>query len=548
MKIAVFQFSPIVGALTYNTDKLLSAINKAQANGCDLFICPELSLSGYPPEDLLLRDDCVLQIEQLLEKFLALRDITIILPLPWYLAHKIYNSVFVIHNGQIITRYTKANLPNYGVFDDKRYFSVLPATHTTATLTSAKEYDTSGIFTCAGHKLGVIICEDVWNTAPAYLRNVDIDLLCVVNASPYEEHKHNHRLLAAKARASEVNAAILYVNCVGGQDELVYDGASFLIQKSGEVSYQAVAFSETLDYIHYDNTLLTKIEPIHNYPQLIAANYAALVMAIRDYVTRNNFKQVVIGLSGGVDSALVLALAVDALGADNVIALMLPTIYTSEMSLEDAREIAKRLGIRQYQQIDIMSLVDCFNQALAPIFTGLASDTTEENLQARIRGTLLMAIANKFNALLLATGNKSEMATGYATLYGDMAGGFAPLKDVLKTMVYELCNWRNRETEVIPARIITRAPSAELKANQTDQDSLPEYAVLDQIIIALVHENHSTAELIASGKFDKDTVRKVARLIKISEHKRQQSAPGPKITKRAFSKEWRYPITSGYEF
>ena len=538
MKIAVFQFSPIVGALTYNSDRLLSAIKEAQANHCDLFVCPELCLTGYPPEDLLLRADFASRIQDLIKPIFKISNLTIMLPLPYYEAGKIYNSVLVIRDGIVITRYDKMVLPNYGVFDDKRYFEA-----------GSK----AGVFECANYKIGIIICEDMWLTAPAMLaKEHGVDLLCVVNASPYEEGKYHQRLASARQRVAQTDAALLYVNCVGGQDELVYDGGSFLLNEVGEVCYQATAFEAALDYISYTKKCNSSkggnlVNLVADYPSYLEANYAALVLAVRDYVTRNKFTQVVIGLSGGVDSALVLAIAVDALGADKVIAVMMPSVYTNKISIEDAREITKRFGVTCYHELDIMPAFNQFNTSLSDIFSGRAIDTTEENLQARIRGTLLMAIANKFNALVLTTGNKSEMATGYATLYGDMAGGFAVLKDLLKTMVYALCNWRNRLCEVIPNRIITRAPSAELRANQIDQDSLPDYETLDQIIIELVDNNQSSSAIIASGRFTKEQVLKVAHLIKINEHKRQQAAVGPKITPRSFAKDWRYPITSGYE-
>jgi len=476
MKIATYQFNPTIGDLVANTDKILHSVLESKANGCDLFLVPELAMCGYPPEDLLLREDFHHQIEFQLKRFLLIDGITLVITAPYKEKNICFNSAFVIKNAQVIKRYDKHSLPNYGVFDDKRYFSAgsMPC-----------------VFECAGTQVGVVICEDMWDEYPIMqAKSEGAELICVLNASPFSEYKYEERLKIARQRVSESQLPILYVNAIGGN---------------------------------------------------------ALVLSLKDYVTKNAFKGIVLGLSGGIDSALTLAIAVDALGASNVVAVMMPSIYTADISVIDAQDMVKRLQISNYHEVEINPIFSQFDKQLAPIFSGMPNDLTEENLQARIRGTLLMAISNKFGYLVLTTGNKSEVAMGYATLYGDMAGGFAPLKDVLKTLVYRLSKWRNTLSEVIPERIITRAPSAELRANQTDQDSLPDYDVLDKIIKYLVEGNLSSEDIIARG-LDAVDVKKVARLLKLNEYKRRQSAVGPKITLVSFAKDWRYPITHRFNF
>jgi NAD+ synthase (glutamine-hydrolysing) len=532
MKIATYQFNPTIGDLVANTDKILHSVLESKANGCDLFLVPELAMCGYPPEDLLLREDFHHQIEFQLKRFLLIDGITLVITAPYKEKNICFNSAFVIKNAQVIKRYDKHSLPNYGVFDDKRYFSAgsMPC-----------------VFECAGTQVGVVICEDMWNAYPIMqAKSEGAELICVLNASPFSEYKYEERLKIARQRVSESQLPILYVNAIGGQDEIIYDGASFALNKNGGLVQQLSSFKEELAYSKYTNQQLIS-ESIIKYPEYEERIYNALVLSLKDYVTKNAFKGIVLGLSGGIDSALTLAIAVDALGASNVVAVMMPSVYTADISVIDAQDMVKRLQISNYHEVEINPIFSQFDKQLAPIFSGMPNDLTEENLQARIRGTLLMAISNKFGYLVLTTGNKSEVAMGYATLYGDMAGGFAPLKDVLKTLVYRLSKWRNTLSEVIPERIIARAPSAELRANQTDQDSLPDYDVLDKIIKYLVEGNLSSEDIIARG-LDAVDVKKVARLLKLNEYKRRQSAVGPKVTLVSFAKDWRYPITHRFNF
>jgi NAD+ synthase (glutamine-hydrolysing) len=513
-----------------NTDRLESAILNAKANGANLFITSELSICGYPPEDLLFRSDFYVEASRMLQRLQAIHGITMLIGCPYRQNEINYNSVFVLSDGQIKARYDKQCLPNYGVFDELRYF-------------------TSGnkplVVEVENTKIGIMICEDMWHREPALLCS-GADILCVLNASPFTRNKHQERLGLARMRCAENKLPLIYVNQFGGQDELIFDGASFALNAGGAVTMQLRAYEEKLAYLEYNvagNLSSTEVNP---YPDEIASIYNALVVGVRDYINKNGFKGAVLGLSGGIDSALTLAIAVDALGVDRVMAVMMPSKYTADISVTDSRDMIKRLGVR-YEEIAISPIFNQFQVGLKDIFSGLAEDTTEENLQARTRGTLLMAISNKLGFLVLTTGNKSEMTTGYATLYGDMAGGFAVLKDVLKTDVYRLSNYRNIISQVIPQRIITRPPSAELRDNQTDQDSLPDYAILDKIINQMVECGESSASLIEAG-FDVDAVNQVARLLKINEYKRRQAAVGPKISKVAYAKDWRYPITNGFKF
>ncbi len=465
----------------------------------------------------------------MLECFKRIHGITMLIGCPYNENGLIYNSVFAILDGEIIGRYDKQCLPNYGVFDEKRYFT--PGTKPL-------------ILQIQNTKVGVIICEDMWHKSPSLLYK-DVDLLCVLNASPFERNKHHERLILAAQRVEDIGIPLIYVNQNGGQDELIFDGASFAINPNGAIAMQLPAFEEKLSYLEYNGTNLSSGE-IVNYPNDIESIYQALVLGVSDYINKNGFEGVVLGLSGGIDSALTLAIAVDALGHDRVMAIMMPSKYTADISIDDSREMVKRLQVR-YEEIVISPVFEQFQNSLQGIFSGYKSDTTEENLQARIRGTLLMAVSNKLGFLVLTTGNKSEMTTGYATLYGDMAGGYAVLKDVLKTDVYRLSNYRNSISEVIPKRIITRAPSAELRENQTDQDALPDYATLDAIIHKMVECGVSSRDIVISG-FEESTVSKVANLLKVNEYKRRQAAIGPKVSKVSYSKDWRYPITNKFKF
>lgn len=531
IKIAIHQFNPTVGAISANVDQLIQSINQAAKNGCHLFVSSELAICGYPPEDLLFRSDFYTECQQQLQRFKSIANITMLIGCPYTENGLSYNSVFAISDGEITARYDKQLLPNYGVFDEKRYFSAGNKTL---------------VIECNRIKIGVIICEDVWQEMPAKkCMDAGADLICVLNASPYEVSKHKQRLNTLRLRVGETKLPFIYVNQWGGQDELVFDGASFAINPDQGI-IQFSAFSDAISEVEYLNNKLVCSDMILAYPEKISAIYTALVVGVRDYINKNGFKGALLGLSGGIDSALTLAIAVDALGANRVMAVMMPSQYTAAISVIDSREMIKRLGVR-YEEIEINPIFKQFEAGLEPIFNGLTNDTTEENLQARTRGTLLMAISNKLGYLVLTTGNKSEMTTGYATLYGDMAGGFAVLKDVLKTTVYELSRWRNTVSDIIPKRIITRPPSAELRDNQMDQDSLPDYAVLDQIIDLMVEDKLSSSDILAKG-FALEDVTKVARLLKMNEYKRRQAAVGPKISQSAYAKDWRYPITNGFKF
>ena len=534
IKFAIFQFNPIVGDLDYNTQQLRLAILEAKDAGADIFISSELAICGYPPEDLVFRPSFQKQAMAKLDEFLAISGITMLIGNLYAVKDTCFNSVFIIRDGQIEARHDKLMLPNYSVFDEYRYFT--PGSK-------------PAVFTCNGVRIGVLLCEDMWCKRPSLeLKNQGANIICVVNASPFHIGKYQERIDIASNRTSDTDLPLIYVNQVGGQDDLVFDGGSFVMDCHSNLVMQLPAFKQQLVSIDFsDNAFLPSSQLNYRYSSDLESVYQALVLAVKDYVNKNNFKGIVLGLSGGVDSALVLTIAVDALGADKVMAVMMPSQYTADISRHDARELAKNLDINNYQEIAIDPVFEKFNTTLQPIFKDLVPDTTEENLQARTRGTLLMAISNKLGYLVLTTGNKSEMATGYATLYGDMAGGFAVLKDVPKTLVYELCNWRNQQSNVIPTRIITRPPSAELRENQTDQDSLPEYHILDAVIGLLLEEHLSSDDVIARG-FDANIVKKIAKFIKINEHKRSQAAIGPKITSLGFTKDWRYPITNHFNF
>ncbi|MBD8897944.1 NAD+ synthase [Rhodanobacter sp. DHG33] len=536
LRLALAQHDFPVGAVARNAAKVRELMGEARNGGADLLVCPELTLSGYPPEDLLLRPSFLAACQQELDALAEATDgLAALVGFP-HSEGEVYNAAALLHDGRIAQIAHKQALPNYGVFDDKRYF---------------RPGHASAVTTLAGVRIGLLICEDVWRPEPAAaVARAGAELIVVINASPWDDAKQAEREAVLVERAKETGCAVAYLNLVGGQDEVVYDGGSLLVNGDGSVAARAPAFVDTLLRAEFDaqtRTLQAADWPVAADASPEATLYAALVRGIRDYIDKNGFPGVLLGLSGGIDSALTLALAVDALGADRVTAVMMPTRYTSQLSLDGARAQAERLGV-DYYVIDIEPMTDAFLAALVPAFAGKGADTTEENLQSRTRGVTLMALSNKHGKLLLATGNKSEMAVGYCTLYGDMCGAYAPLKDVYKTAVYRLSRWRNAQAggeEAIPAAVIDRPPSAELRDNQTDQDSLPPYEVLDAILERFVEGEQSQAEIIAAG-FAADTVHRVVRLVLVNEFKRRQSAPGPRVTTRAFGRERRYPITSGW--
>jgi NAD+ synthase (glutamine-hydrolysing) len=530
MQIALAQLNQSLGDLRGNADAILRAAAEATRAGARLVATPELSLCGYPPEDLVLRpaflDACA---RELVAMAAGVGEVPVVVGFPEVDAGRRYNALAVLRHGRVAQTYRKQKLPNYTVFDEERYFD-------------------SGAAPCVVEvddvRFGFIICEDVWYIDPArQAQAAGAECIVVANGSPYHTRQHALRLAQVAARARDLSLPLVYVNRVGGQDELVFDGASFAVDASGQIVQQLPAWHEAVALIGFEDG---RIKPVRGSLSTCLEEhvYSALVMGVRDYVGRNRFPGVLLGLSGGVDSALTLAVAVDALGRDRVRAVMLPSRYNAAISLEDAREMAGILGVR-YDEIPIGPMFDAFQSSLAREFAGLPIDATEENIQARIRGTLLMALSNKFGSIVLTTGNKSEMAVGYATLYGDMAGGFAVLKDISKTLVYRLCLYRNGLGRVIPERIITRAPSAELRHDQTDQDSLPPYDILDAILEAYVEQDKGPREIVAMG-YPAEHVRKVVRLIKISEYKRRQAAVGIRITPRGFGRDWRYPITSAW--
>lgn len=530
MKIAIAQINCTVGDLAGNAAKILDFTGRAKSAGAALVVTPELALSGYPPEDLLLREGFYLACEEALTQLAEkISGITLLVGHPHLADGKRYNAASVIRDGKIIATYLKHRLPNYTVFDEQRYFK--PGTEPC-------------VFDLGGVKFGINICADVWEEgAASRAREAGADVLLVLNASPYHMNKQATRYQTIRERIGETSVAIVYVNLAGGQDELVFDGASFAMNGKGELTHQFGEFAETLGLIELQmgNPVPGEIVPPQSQETSV---YRALCLGVQDYVGKNGFPGVLLGLSGGVDSALTLAIAVDALGADKVRAVMMPSQYTADISLQDARVMAEALGVR-YSEFSIKPVFDQFLNTLADEFEGLPYDTTEENLQARIRGTLLMALSNKYGSIVLTTGNKSEMAVGYCTLYGDMAGGFAVLKDISKTMVYQLCRYRNSLGKIIPERVIQRAPSAELRPDQTDQDSLPPYDVLDAIVEAYMKQDLSLYDIVGMGYAEAD-VRRVVHLLRMSEYKRRQSPVGIRITQRGFGKDWRYPITSKY--
>jgi NAD+ synthase (glutamine-hydrolysing) len=531
MKLGIAQLNLTVGDIDGNSAMLLQAARDAHATGAALLLTPEMSICGYPAEDLVLRRDFTEACERaLLALALAAPpELALIVGFPERTEHELFNAAALLRNGRVETVYRKHHLPNHSVFDEKRIFNSGYAACT---------------FECGGVRFGLNICGDIWDPGPAALAAAaGAQCLLVPNASPYHLNKQVARYRVAEARVDEAGLSIIYANLVGGQDELVFDGASFAMDASGQLVAQYPAWQSGLYYLEVDSGG-TVSGATHALQSSEANVYAALTLAVRDYANKNGFKGVHLGLSGGIDSALTLAIAVDALGAEKVHAVMMPSGFTANISIEDARDMAQRLGVR-YTEIAIKPVYDAFVAQLAGEFAGLPLDVAEENLQARTRGTLLMALSNKFGSLVLTTGNKSEMATGYATLYGDMAGGFAVLKDVPKTLVYRLAQHRNSVSAVIPQRIIDRPPSAELRANQTDQDSLPPYDELDAILAAYVERDLPLDEIVALG-YCADTVTRVIRLVDRAEYKRRQAPPGPRITSRNFGKDRRYPITCKY--
>ena len=535
LRLVVAQMDTHVGAVAANTQKIISWSEQAcQDKQADLVVFPELTLVGYPPEDLLWRpglkkavDDALLTILQ------ANLDCAILVGYPVWQDDKIYNAAALIAENTIQTVYFKHALPNYAVFDEKRYFT----TGTDACVVDFK-----------GFKLGITICEDLWVEEPAQLaKQAGAELILNISASPFNIGKTQARLTTFRNRVVETNLPVVAVNLVGGQDELVFDGSSFALDSDGQIVSSLAAFEESMALVTVtksDSGISLTSNDIAPVTEPLADIYSALVTGVRDYIHKNGFEGVVIGLSGGVDSALTLAIAHDALGADNVEVVMLPSRYTRDISQKDAAQMADNLNVK-YAVISIENVFQSFTETLAKEFEGLAEDVTEENIQARCRGIILMAISNKKGKMLLTTGNKSEMAMGYSTLYGDMAGGFNPLKDLSKTLVYELCDYRNGLNPDIPQRILDREPSAELRADQTDQDSLPPYSVLDTILELYVEQDASVDTIIAKG-FEPEIVKRIVRLLDVNEHKRRQAPPGVRITARAFGKDRRYPITSGY--
>ncbi|MBN9206377.1 NAD+ synthase [Methylibium petroleiphilum] len=549
--IALVQFNATVGDLAGNAQRIAEWSRQAYAQGARLVITPELSLTGYPPEDLLLRPAFMRACDEALAACAAsladLPDLQVVVGHPQAIdalgdlrtrslaVQRRVNAASVLAGGRVMATYAKRELPNYQVFDERRYF------------VSGRDAGFGPLVVeTGGLRVGLLICEDAWFDEPASAaKAAGAQVLAVINASPFHLGKAEEREESMARRAVESGLPLLYSHLVGGQDEVVFDGASFAVDAQGIVRARAASFAEEVlaVQVNADGTVSGSLAPA---PSLESQAWAALVTGVRDYLGKNGFPGAIIGLSGGIDSALVLAVAVDALGADRVRAVMMPSPYTADISWIDARDMARRLGV-QYDEISIVPMFESFKSALAPEFAGLAEDATEENIQARIRGTLLMALSNKSGRIVLTTGNKSEMATGYCTLYGDMAGGFAVIKDVAKTLVYRLAAWRNAQgaAPVIPERIITRPPSAELRPDQTDQDSLPPYDVLDAILARYMEDDQGVEEIVAAG-YARTDVERVTRLIKINEYKRRQAPVGIRITHRSFGKDWRYPITSKF--
>ncbi len=565
VRVALLQINPTVGDLDGNARLIADAARAAWRQGARVALAPELALCGYPPEDLLLRPAFLRAnasaLETLARELADCDGLRLVVGHPWggsagdheddvrsksVSVPRVFNAASVLAGGLVAGTYCKRELPNYQVFDERRYF------------VSGRDAGLAPlVFEAGGTRFGVLVCEDAWFDEPARLAQAaGAEVLCVINASPFHLGKPADREAQMARRAQATGLPLLYSHLTGGQDEVVFDGGSFALDARGEVVARAALFESA--------TLFVDVAPgraplpaagsaVVPLPELESQAWSALVTGVRDYIGKNGFPSVIIGLSGGIDSALVLAIAVDALGPERVRTVMMQSPYTADISWIDARDMAGRVGVR-YDEIAIAPMFDAFRHALTAQFAGLAEDTTEENIQARVRGTLLMALSNKTGAIVLTTGNKSEMATGYCTLYGDMAGGFAVIKDVAKTLVYRLAEWKNRQPTrradgsvgpVIPERIITRPPSAELRPDQTDQDSLPPYEVLDAILAAYMEENVAIDDIVAAG-FERTDVERVTRLIKVNEYKRRQSPVGIRITHRGFGRDWRYPITSRF--
>jgi len=540
IRIAMAQFDFPVGDVAGNTERIIEMIGQARDEyGAELVMFPELAVSGYPPEDLLLRPGFLYECEQAMGRIAtACRGITAVVGWPQAAGAVVYNAASVLRDGLVEQTYRKRELPNYAVFDERRYFDVDPD-------------GGSCVFEVNGIPVGLLICEDLWFAEPlADTMRAGAQLVVVPNASPYERGKHAQRDAVLAARTRESGAAIAYLNVVGGQDALVFDGASVVADGDGTVHPAAAAFVDQWLVVEYDGEsrrFMPHVWMDDGDESMDALAWRAVTRGIQDYCRKNGFKKVWLGLSGGIDSAIVLAMAVDAMGAENVTAVRLPSRYTAGLSNDLAAEQCQALGVK----LEAVSIEPAFKglmESLAPMFEGTAPDVTEENLQSRSRGVILMALANKFGGLLLTTGNKSEYAVGYATIYGDMCGGYAPLKDLYKTEVFGLSKWRNTVggAPVIPPAVISRPPSAELRENQLDQDSLPAYDVLDGILYRYVDQEQSRTEIVAAG-YDAAVVDRVLRLVRISEWKRHQAAPGPKVSRRAFGRERRYPISNGYK-
>ena len=549
VKVALAQINATVGDLAGNAAKIVDAARRAHAQGARVVLTPELGLCGYPPEDLLLRpafmQACADALADCARALADLPGLVVVVGHPHQFgergdvrskSHAVqqrYNAASVLTGGRIAATYCKRELPNYQVFDERRYFA------------SGRDAGQGAVvFEVDGLTFGLVICEDAWFDEPGQAAQAaGAQVLCVLNASPFHLGKVAEREQRMGERARALAMPLLYVHLTGAQDEVVFDGASFAVNAGGAVVARSPSFAEALDIVEVGPGSVRGA--VAEVPSIEAQAWAALVVGVRDYINKNGFPGAIIGLSGGIDSALVLAIAVDALGAERVRTVMMPSPYTADISWIDARDMAERLGVR-YDEISIVPMFDAFKASLAAEFAGRAEDTTEENIQARIRGTLLMALSNKFGAIVLTTGNKSEMATGYCTLYGDMAGGFAVIKDVAKTLVYRLAEWKNAQgAEVIPRRIITRPPSAELRPDQKDQDSLPPYEVLDAILARYMEDDQGIDEIVAAG-YPAADVERVTRLIKVNEYKRRQAPIGIRITHRGFGRDWRYPITSKF--
>ncbi len=548
--ISIAQLNFVVGDLSGNAQKIIQAARQAHAAGARLLLTPELALCGYAAEDLYLRPAFLSACEQHLAEIVAatadLPGLTLVVGHPQRVPHGVgeggrnlcHNAASILRAGRIEQTYAKQYLPNYEVFDERRYF--VPG-------------DGSCVFEVEGLRLGLLICEDAWYPGPARrAREAGAQMLLTINASPYHLGKGAEREQVMRERVQETGLPLVYAHLVGGQDEVVFEGRSFALNADGSVAARAPGFEEKMLFAQVQQakaaiTIEAEVAPREAWE---AELWAALVLGVRDYIGKNGFPGVLLGLSGGIDSALVLAIAVDALGADRVRTVMMPSPYTADISWIDARDMAERLKVC-HDEIAIAPQFEAFKAALAPLFAGRAEDTTEENLQARIRGTLLMALSNKYGAVVLTTGNKSELATGYCTLYGDMAGGFAVIKDVLKTRVFALARWRNANdpygtgADPIPERIITRPPSAELRPDQTDQDSLPPYEVLDAIVERYMENDEPLEDIVRAG-FARADVERVTRLLQINEYKRRQAPVGVRVTRRSFGKDWRYPMTNRF--